>query len=64
MSISLAELVTVLVAYVAMAGSGLFWLWHRALTQRARARWAVAIVLMPMPALLALGVVRPGWPQR
>ena len=61
MSISVTELVTVLVAYTAMSGSGLFWLWHRALSQRSRTKWAVAVVLMPMPALLALGVVRPGW---
>jgi hypothetical protein len=61
MSISLAEIVTVLVLYTAFAGSGLFWLSHRALSQRARATWAVAVVLMPMPTLLALGLVRPGW---
>jgi hypothetical protein len=61
MSISLTELVTVLVLYTVFAGSGLFWLWQRALTQRARATWAVALVLLPMPTLLALGVVRPGW---
>jgi len=61
MSISLTELVTVLVLYTVFAGSGLFWLWQRALSQRARATWAVALVLLPMPTLLALGVVRPGW---
>ena len=61
MSISLVQLVSVLVAYTAMSGSGLFWLRHRALSQRARATWAVAVVLLPMPTLLALGVVRPGW---
>ena len=64
MSISLTELVTVLVFYAAFAGSGLFWLWHRALSQRARATWAVAVLVMPVPTVLALGLLRPGWPQR
>jgi hypothetical protein len=64
MSISLTELVTILVIYAAMAGSGLWWLRHRALTQAARATWAVAVLVMPVPAILALGLVRPGWPQR
>jgi hypothetical protein len=64
MEISVTELVTVLVVYTAMAGSGLYWLWHRALTRRARATWAAAVFVMPVPALIALGVVRPGWPQR
>ena len=63
MSISVPELVTLVLVYVALTGSGLVWLWHRALSQRARARWAVALVLLPMPTLLALGVVRPGWRQ-
>ena len=53
-----------LVIYTAMAGSGLYWLWHRALTQRARAKWAAALLVMPVPAIILLGVVRPGWPQR
>jgi hypothetical protein len=64
MSISLTELVTILVIYAAMAGSGLWWLRHRALSQGRRATWAVAVLVMPVPALLALGLVRPGWPQR
>ena len=51
MEISVAELVTVLVIYTAMTGSGIYWLWHRALTQRARARWAAALVVMPVPVL-------------
>ena len=37
MQISVTELVSVLVIYTAMTGSGMYWLWHRALTQRARA---------------------------
>ena len=63
MAISVSQLVTVLVLYVAMAGSGLYWLWHRALSQRNRATWMVAVAVMPVPTLIALGVVRPGWPQ-
>ena len=38
MQISVTELVTVLVIYTAMAGSGLYWLWHRALTRPRPAR--------------------------
>lgn len=64
MQISVAELVSVFVLYTAMTGSGIYWLWHRALTQRARAKWAAALVVMPVPAIILLGVVRPGWPQR
>jgi hypothetical protein len=64
MQISVTELVSVLVVYAAMTGSGMYWLWHRALNQRARARWAAALVVMPVPAIILLGVVRPGWPQR
>ena len=64
MAISVHELVTVLLIYTALTGSGIYWLWHRALTQRARATWAAALVVMPMPTLILLGVVRPGWPQR
>ena len=64
MAISVPELVTVLVLYAAMAGSGLYWLWHRALSQPSRAKWAVAVVVLPVPALIAIGVVRPGWSQR
>jgi hypothetical protein len=63
MAISVQELVTVLVMYVAATGSGLYWLWNRALSQRNRATWAVALFVLPMPTLIALGVVRPGWPQ-
>lgn len=63
MAISVPQLVTVLVLYVAMAGSGLYWLWNRALSQRNRATWMVAVALMPVPTLVALGVVRPGWHQ-
>jgi hypothetical protein len=64
MTISVHELVTVLVLYTALTGSGIYWLWHRALTQRARATWAAALVVMPMPTLILMGVLRPGWPQR
>jgi hypothetical protein len=64
MQISVTELVAALIIYTAMAGSGLYWLWHRALTQRARAKWAAALLVMPVPAIILLGVVRPGWPQR
>jgi hypothetical protein len=64
MAISVQELVTLLVIYTAMTGSGMYWLWHRALNQRARAAWATALFVMPMPTLILLGVVRPGWPQR
>ena len=64
MQISVTQLVAVLVIYTAMAGSGLYWLWHRALTQRARAKCAAALLVMPVPAIILLGVVRPGWPQR
>jgi hypothetical protein len=63
MVISVPQLVSVLVLYVAMAGSGLYWLWRRVLSQQARTKWAVAVVVMPVPALIALGVVRPGWRQ-
>jgi len=63
MVISVPQLVTVLVLYVAMAGSGLYWLWHRALSQRNRATWAVALFVLPMPTLVLLGVIRPGWHQ-
>jgi Gpi18-like mannosyltransferase len=64
MHISVTELVSVLVLYTALTGSGLYWLWHRALTQRARARWAAALFVLPVPAIIVMGVVRPGWPQR
>jgi hypothetical protein len=64
MVISVPELVALLVLYAAMAGSGLYWLRHRALRQRSRATWAVAVVVLPVPTLIALGVVRPGWSQR
>jgi hypothetical protein len=64
MHISAQELVTILVIYTALTGSGLYWLWHRALSQGARATWAAAVLVMPVPALIVLGVVRPGWPQR
>jgi hypothetical protein len=64
MQMSVTELVSGLVVYTAMTGSGMYWLWHRALTQRARAKWAAAVVVMPVPALIVLGLVRPGWPQR
>jgi hypothetical protein len=64
MQISVTELVTVLVVYTALTGSGCYWLWHRALTQRARAKWAAALVVLPLPAIIVMGVVRPGWPQR
>ena len=63
MAISVPQLVTVLVIYAAMAGSGLYWLWHRALSQRNRATWMVAVAVLPVPTLVALGVLRPGWPQ-
>jgi hypothetical protein len=63
MSISVQELATVLLIYAAMTGSGLYWLQHRALKRRARVTWAAALLVMPVPALIALGVVRPGWPQ-
>ena len=63
MQISVTELVAVLVIYTAMTGSGLYWLWHRAhADQRARAKWAAALFVMPVPALIVMGVVRPGWP--
>ena len=61
---SVTEVASALVVYTAMTGSGMYWLWHRALTQRARAKWAAAVVVMPVPALIVLGLVRPGWPQR
>ena len=64
MQISVTELVTVLVIYTAMTGSGLYWLWHRAMRQKTRATWAAALFVMPVPALIVMGVVRPGWPQR
>lgn len=64
MAISVQELMTVLVIYTTLTGAGMYWLWHRALTQRARATWAAALFVLPMPTLLVLGVVRPGWPQR
>jgi hypothetical protein len=64
MPISVTELASVLVLYTALTGSGLYWLRHRALTQRARAKWAAALFVMPVPAIIVLGVVRPGWPQR
>jgi hypothetical protein len=63
MQISVTELVSLLVVYTAMTGSGLYWLRHRALKRSARATWAAALVVMPVPALILLGVVRPGWPQ-
>jgi hypothetical protein len=64
MQISATELVTVLTIYTAMTGSGLYWLWHRAMRSSARATWAAAIFVLPVPALIVMGVVRPGWPQR
>jgi hypothetical protein len=64
MQISVTELVTVLVIYTAMTGSGIYWLWHRAMRSSKRVRWAAAVFVMPVPALLVLGLVRPGWPQR
>jgi hypothetical protein len=64
MPISVSELVTVLVVYTAMTGSGIYWLWHRAMRPSARVTWAAALFVMPVPALLVLGLVRPGWPQR
>jgi hypothetical protein len=63
MSISVNELVAVLVLYTALTGSGLYWLWHRALSQSKRTTWAVAVVVLPVPTLIALGVIRPGWRQ-
>lgn len=63
MTISVYELVAVLLVYTALAGSGLYWLSHRALSQSRRATWAVAVVVLPVPTLIALGVVRPGWRQ-
>jgi len=63
MAISVQELVTVLVVYTALTGSGIYWLWHRALKQRERAAWAAALLVMPVPAIILLGVVRPGWKQ-
>jgi hypothetical protein len=63
MTISVYELVTVLLLYTALTGSGLYWLWHRALSQGRRATWAAALVVLPVPTLIALGVVRPGWRQ-
>ncbi len=63
MEISVTELVTVLVAYTAMTGSGMYWLLHRAMRPVRRATWAAALFVMPVPALIAMGVVRPGWPQ-
>ena len=55
MQISVTELVTMLVVYTAMTGSGIYWLWHRALTQRPARRWAAALVVMPVPAIIAPG---------
>jgi hypothetical protein len=63
MPISVNELVGILVLYAALAGSGLYWLRHRALSQSKRATWALAVVVLPVPTLIALGVVRPGWRQ-
>ena len=63
MSISVTELVGILVIYAALSGSGLYWLWHRALSQGRRTTWAVAVVVLPVPTLIALGIVRPGWRQ-
>ena len=63
MAISVQELVTILMVYAAFTGSGLYWLWHRAMSQGERARWAVALVVMPLPAVILLGIVRPGWRQ-
>ena len=28
-----------------------------------RATWAAALFVMPVPALIVMGVVRPGWPS-
>jgi drug/metabolite transporter (DMT)-like permease len=64
MQISVTELVTVLVIYTAMTGSGAYWLWHRAMRPARRVTWAAALFVMPVPALILMGVVRPGWPQR
>ena len=64
MAISVYEVSAVLLVYTAMSGSGLYWLWHRALRTKVRMTWAAAVVVMPVPALIALGVMRPGWPQR
>lgn len=62
MQISVTELVAVLVIYAAMTGSGLYWLSQRAMRTSRRARWAAALFVMPVPALIVMGVVRPGWP--
>lgn len=62
MQISVTELVAVLVIYAAMTGSGLYWLSQRAMRTSRRATWAAALFVMPVPALIAMGVVRPGWP--
>ena len=51
MSISVQELVTVLLMYAALTGSGMYWLHHRALKRSARVTWAAALVVMPVPAL-------------
>ena len=63
MQISVSELVAVLVIYTALTGSGLYWLWHRAMRTSRRARWAAALFVAPVPALFDLGLVRPGGPD-
>ena len=63
MQISVTELVAGLVIYTALTGSGLYWLWHRAMRTSRRATWAAALFVMPVPALIVMGVVRPGWPD-
>ena len=63
MQISVTELVTVLVVYTASTGSGLYWLWHRALSPAGPRDVGRRVVVMPVPTLIVLGVVRPGWPQ-
>jgi hypothetical protein len=63
MQISVTELVTLLVIYTGLTGSGLYWLWHRAMRTSRRASWAAAVVVLPVPALIAMGVLRPGWPD-
>jgi hypothetical protein len=63
MQISVSELVAVLVIYTALTGSGLYWLWHRAMRTSRRARWAAALFVAPVPALIVMGLVRPGWPD-
>ena len=62
MQISVTELVAVLVIYTALTGSGLYLALASRHADQQASHVAAALFVMPVPALIVMGVVRPGWP--